>query len=71
MRWKYISWWNCRKYDYAWYITCKSLYKNTKENFTEEKQTKEKIKKQKKIKRKKKILKKKDKENSKEKITED
>ena len=42
MWWEYICWWNCWKYDYAWYITCKSLYKNTEEKFTEEKQTKEK-----------------------------
>lgn len=56
MWWKYICRWNCWKYDYAWYITCKSLYRiqktkllkkiiqkieNTKDMFTKEKVTKE------------------------------
>ena len=29
LRWEYFSWRNCWKYDNAWYITCKSLYKWT------------------------------------------
>ena len=42
MWWKYICGWNCWKYDYAWYITCKSLYKSTKDKNTKDKLTKEK-----------------------------
>ena len=36
MRWKYFCRWNSRKYDYVRYITCKSLYKNTKDKSTKE-----------------------------------
>ena len=46
MRWKYFSRWDCRKYDNAWYITCKSLYKNTQEKSTKDDPTEE-LKKQK------------------------
>ena len=47
MWWKYLCRWNCRKYDNVRYITCKSLYKDTKDkrNHTKEKSknTKDKI----------------------------
>ena len=39
MWWKYFCWWNCRKYDNVRYITCKSLYKDTKDESTKEKST--------------------------------
>ena len=53
MRWKYFSRWNCTEYDNVRYITCKSLYKDTKdkstkdEKNTKDKNTKDKILKQK------------------------
>ena len=37
MWWKYLCRWNCRKYDNVRYITCKSLYKDTKDKSTKEK----------------------------------
>ena len=36
MWWKYFCGWNCRKYDNVRYITCKSLYKDTKDKSTKE-----------------------------------
>ena len=42
MWWKYFCRWNCRKYDNVRYITCKSLYKDTKDETTKEKHTKDK-----------------------------
>lgn len=57
MWWKYFSRRNCRKYDNVRYITCKSLYKDTKDKSTKEK-----------IKQKTKIQKKKLKEKTKDKI---
>ena len=36
MWWKYLCRWNCRKYDNVRYITCKSLYKDTKDKSTKE-----------------------------------
>lgn len=41
MWWKYFCRRNCSKYDNVRYITCKSLYKNTKEKSTKEESTKE------------------------------
>lgn len=43
MRWKYFCRWNCRKYDNVRYITCKSLYKDTKDKNTKEKIAKDKF----------------------------
>ena len=44
MWWKYLCRWNCRKYDNVRYITCKSLYKDTKDKSTKEITQKKKIK---------------------------
>ena len=45
MWWKYFCRWNCRKYDNVRYITCKSLYKDTKDKSTKEVTQKKKIQK--------------------------
>ena len=43
MWWKHFCRWNSRKHDNVRYITCKSLYKDTKDKSTKEKHTKDKI----------------------------